>query len=80
MPNKTIVQKPVGKADLKNVSLLLEAGVKTWNTTYTPKDDTGAPIGEEPRVIGGTLAQDPGLWAWIDAVVIPAINAKEGTA
>ena len=80
MPDKTIVQKPVVKNDLKNVSLLLEAGVKTWNATYVPKDATGATIGDEPRVISGTVTMDPGLWAWIDTVVVVAINEKEQTA
>jgi hypothetical protein len=79
MPDKTIIQKPVVKTDLRNVSLLLEAGVKTWNATYLPKDDTGAAIGTEPRVVSGTVTQDPGLWAWVDSVVVVAINAQEGT-
>jgi hypothetical protein len=80
MPDKTIIQKPIVKTDLKNVTLLLEAGTKTWNATYTPKDAAGAPIGPEPRVISGNVTQDPGLWAWIDTVVVAAINAQEGTA
>jgi hypothetical protein len=80
MPDKTIVQTPVGKTDLKNISLLLEEGTKTWNATYIPKDDAGTAIGDEPRVISGLVTQDPGLWAWVDTVVVAAINGKEGTA
>ena len=62
MPDKTMVQKPIKKTDLNNVSLLLVATEKTWSCTYTPKDETGAAIGE-PRVIGGAVTADPGLWA-----------------
>ena len=80
MPNKTIVQKPVTKNDLGNITLLLVSGTKTWNAQYIPKDESGNGIGTEMRVISGTVTQDPGLWAWVDSVVIPAINVKEQTA
>jgi hypothetical protein len=80
MADKTITQKAVGKTDLKNVALLLEGGMKSWNATYIPKDSTGANVGDEPRAISGTVTQDPGLWAWVDTVVVVAINQKEGTA
>ena len=81
MPNKTIIQKPVVKADLKDVHLyLVSPGNLTWGANYVPKDETGAVIGTEPRNVSGTVTQDPGLWAWVDSVVIVAINEKEGTA
>jgi hypothetical protein len=81
MPEKTIRQQPVVKTDLAGVHLHLEeGGMKSWNATYLPKDETGASIGTEPRTAGGSVTQDPGLWAWVDGVVIPAINAQEGTA
>ena len=80
MPDKTIVQKPVTNADLTDCHLYLVLGTPTWGATYIPKDATGAPIGE-PRVInGGDVAYNAGLWAWVDSVVVAAINTKEGTA
>jgi hypothetical protein len=79
MATKTLVQQPVKKTDLKDVHLYLgAAGEKTWSALYVPKDATGAAIGE-PRSITGVVTQDPGLWAWVDGVVVPAINAVEGT-
>ena len=79
MPAKTILQQPVKKTDLTNVTLLLIAADKTWNALYVPKDETGAAMGE-PRTISGTVTADPGLWAWVEYTVVAAINAREGTA
>ena len=80
MAEKTILQQPVKKTDLNDLHLFIGGtGEKTWNALYVPKDETGAAIGEA-RSISGPVTQDPGLWAWIDTVVIPAINAQEGTA
>jgi hypothetical protein len=79
MPDKTVVQKPVTNADLTDCHLYLVAGTPTWGATYVPKDATGAAIGG-PRTVSGTVAYDPGLWAWVDAVVVAAINTQEGTA
>jgi hypothetical protein len=80
MANKTIIQVPIKKTDLQTVSLTMVMEEKTWNAIYAPKDETGAPISTESRSCSGTVTADPGLWAWIDNVVIPAINAQEGTA
>lgn len=81
MPEKVIHQQPVKKTDLVNVSLYLSAsGAKTWGATYLPKDELGNPVGTEPRVMGTQpVTTDPGLWAWVDNVVVVAINAQEGT-
>ena len=79
MADKTIVQVPVKKTDLKDVHLYLSDAGKSWNALYIPKDATGAEIGPGLRSVSGTVTADPGLWAWVDSVVVPAINAQEGT-
>jgi hypothetical protein len=78
MAEKTIRQQPITNAHLTDAHLYLVAGTPTWSALYVPVDETGAKIGE-PRTIGGPVAYDPGLWAWVDTVIVASANAKEGT-
>jgi hypothetical protein len=79
MADKTIVQKPVTSAELKDIHLYQESN--TWSASYVPKDNSGQPIGGlgATRSVSGTLTQDAGMTAWITGVVITAINTQEGT-
>ena len=83
MPDKAIIQKPVTKQELKDVHLYIESATKTWQALYLPKDSAGVPIGgiDANRSVTGTFspAGDPELFQWVDRVIIPAINAAEGT-
>ena len=78
MANKTIVQVPVKKTELKDLHLYMTSGTPTWGALYVPEDDTGAPIGE-PRSLSGAVTDAADLFAWVDRIIVPAINAQEGT-
>jgi hypothetical protein len=77
MPDKTIVQKPMTRNEIQNVIVVMGA-TASWNAVYTPKDSTGLGIGQ-PRSFQAPFGSDPDFIAWLTNVVVPALNAHEGT-
>jgi hypothetical protein len=81
MPAKQILQQPVLLAHVQQVTYILYAtGGIDFSYSYTPEDETGAPVGEK-RALGGTktgpAAQE--IRDWITTKVLPELNAHEGT-
>jgi hypothetical protein len=81
MPAKTIQQQPVTLAHLTQVIYFVyQTGGIDSNYMYTPVDETGRAIGETRSLTeshAGAAAQV--IKDWINAQVIPAINAVENT-
>jgi hypothetical protein len=77
MPDKTIVQKHLTRNEISNVVVVMGVNA-TWNAVYTPIDAAGAPIGQ-PRSFQTAFGSDPEFLSWITNVVLPALNAHEGT-
>jgi hypothetical protein len=81
MAEKTIRQQSVTLAQLTQVNYFLHpTGGVDSNYLYTPVDETGTPVGETRSLTdshAGAAAQV--IKDWINAQVIPAINAEEGT-
>jgi hypothetical protein len=82
MPEKTIRQQPVTLTETNQVTyLLFPTGTSVdFSYSYTPVDETGAPVGEK-RVLGGTKTGPAAteIRNWITTKVLPDINAAEGT-
>jgi hypothetical protein len=77
MPDKTIVQKHLTRNEITNMNVVLGV-TPNWSAVYIPLDATGAKIGME-RTWNQTFANDPDFIAWLTNVVLPALNAHEGT-
>jgi hypothetical protein len=77
MPTKTIVQQPVNRGDITNVVVVMGTNA-TWNAVYIPHDASGNKIGME-RSYSLPFGSDPDYLAWLTNVVLPALNAHEGT-
>jgi hypothetical protein len=82
MPEKVLRQQPVTLAHTNQVTyLLFPTGTSIdFNYSYTPIDETGAPVGEK-RVLSGTKTGPTAaeIRDWITTKVLPEINAHEGT-
>jgi hypothetical protein len=81
MPAKTIQQQPVLLEHVQQVTYIVyPTGGIDFSYSYTPEDETGAPVGEK-RVLGGSksgaAAQE--IRTWITNEVLPEINIAEGT-
>jgi len=83
MPAKTIQQQPVTLAHVQQVTyILFPTGTSVdFSYSYTPVDETGAPVGEK-RALSGTKTGPTAaeIRNWITTKVLPDINAHEGTA
>jgi hypothetical protein len=81
MAEKVIRQQPVTVAEVLQVVYILHpTGGIDSNYLYRPVDETGTPIGETRSLTdshAGAAAQV--IKDWINAQVIPALNAHEGT-
>jgi hypothetical protein len=82
MPAKTIQQQPVALPQVAQVTYVVPSvGVNVdYSYSYTPVDETGAPVGEKRALSGtatGPTAQE--IRNWITTHVLPPINAHEGT-
>jgi hypothetical protein len=77
MPDKTIVQKHLTRNEISSIAVSMGTN-GTWNAVYTPLDSTGVGIGH-PRSFQAVFGSDPDFLAWLTNVVVPALNAHEGT-
>jgi hypothetical protein len=81
MAAKTIQQQPVALGQVSQVVYIVyQTGGVDSNYLYTPVDETGKPVGETRSLTdshAGAAAQV--IKDWINAQVIPPINAHEGT-
>jgi hypothetical protein len=75
--DKTIIQKPLTRNQIINMNVVMGTGAN-WSATYIPIDATGAKIGQE-RSFNAPFGSDPDFIAWLTNVVVPALNAVEGT-
>jgi hypothetical protein len=82
MAEKVIRQQPVTLTHIQQVTyLLFPTGTAVdFSYSYTPVDETGAPVGEK-RVLGGTKTGPAAaeIRTWIETKVLPELNAHEGT-
>jgi hypothetical protein len=84
MPDKTVTQVPVTAGEIMGLHIsregLLHATAPYLDATYTVKDSVGAAIGHH-RVahVPLTEGQVTTLQNFVTNVVIPAVNAQEGT-
>jgi hypothetical protein len=81
MAEKVIRQQPVTLVHVQQVTYIVYAtGGIDFSYSYTPVDETGAPVGEK-RVLGGTktgpAAQE--IRTWIEQHAVIEINSAEGT-
>jgi hypothetical protein len=82
MPAKTIQQQPVDLTHVQAVSYVVHpTGGIDYSYSYTPEDETGAPVGEK-RVLSGTKSGAAAIEirTWITNEVLPEVNEHEGTA
>jgi hypothetical protein len=81
MPEKTIRQQPVTLGEVSQVTYIVYAtGGIDYSYSYTPVDETGAPVGEKRALSGsksGAGANE--IRTWITNEVLPEINTHEGT-
>jgi hypothetical protein len=77
VPDKTIVQKHLTRNEISNMNVIMGTSAN-WSAVYTPLDSTGAKIGME-RSWNQPFGNDPDFIAWLTNVVLPALNAHEGT-
>jgi hypothetical protein len=81
MAEKVIRQQPVTLDHVTQVAYHVYAtGGIDFSYSYTPEDETGAPVGEK-RVLSGAKsgAAATEIKDWITTKVLPEINAAEGT-
>jgi hypothetical protein len=77
VPDKTIVQKHLTRNEILNMNVVMGTNAN-WSAVYIPLDSTGAKIGME-RTWNMAFGNDPDFIAWLTNVVLPALNAHEGT-
>jgi hypothetical protein len=81
MAEKVIHQQPVILTQIQQVTYIVYAtGGIDFNYSYTPEDETGAPVGEKRALSGsksGAAAME--IQDWITTKVLPEVNAHEGT-
>jgi hypothetical protein len=80
MPDKTITQKVVTANEVDRLTVEVVGGVPTVIATYHVVDGTGATIGHQRQV---SVALPPAprttLQTFVTNIVLPAVNAAEGT-
>jgi hypothetical protein len=77
VPDKTIIQKHLTRNEIGSIVVTMGTNA-AWNAVYTPLDSTGAPIGQ-PRSFQAVFGSDPEFLSWVTNIVLPALNAHEGT-
>jgi hypothetical protein len=81
MAAKTIQQQPVLLEHVQQVTYIVyPTGGIDFSYSYTPIDDTGAPVGEKRALSGsksGAAAQE--IKDWINQHAVVEINSAEGT-